>query len=202
MVQMTRIFSALALCFAVAIVPRPSSAGDSWNIAMPGGEEDSRKASAALFDGASLVFAALASGERLDYDSATTNFQSASQALLSAAAELKALAGAPAGAIAIDAGDSEIPPDDLVFLVRWYNQHTGSRVSEVKQIPISQLLRAASEEAMQISQLLNGDGFQAVRADNPPRARIVIDRYSWFLTAGTVASQAFAVTLARHPPPK
>ncbi|NEH50723.1 hypothetical protein GR210_18285 [Rhizobium leguminosarum] len=173
--------------------------GDSWNIAVPGEEERSREASASLFDGGASIFAALAAGERRQYDSVAEQYARAAAALTAAAEQLKMLSSLPSAEQALNVGDSDIS-SQMSLLATWYAQHGGAGALE--GIRISQLLKAASDEAVRLAQVLGGDDFRSARGPNPARAREIINRYAWFIAAGTVASQAFTVTLSRNPAPK
>ncbi|MBO9195699.1 hypothetical protein J5277_16455 [Rhizobium sp. 16-449-1b] len=188
---------------AALTLPQHSYGGDSWNIAVPGEENISRSASASLFDGGASIFSALAARERLKFDSALELYAQAAEALGSASKELDVLSSLPPAATDIDVGDSDIPPEALALLGNWYGQHGGTlEVPSLAGVKISNLLQAASKEAGQLATMLQSDEFRSAREIDPERARAIIDRYSWFITAGTVASQAFAITLSRHPLPK
>ncbi len=181
------------------LLPSRAYSGDSWNIAVPGEEVRSREASASLFDGGASIFAALAAGERLQYDSAAEQYAGAATALAAAAEQLKTLSSLQSAQQALNVSNSEIS-GQMSLLSAWYAQHGG--IADLDGVLISQLLRAASDEAVQLAQILRGDDFRSTRGPNPVRAREIINRYAWFIAAGTVASQAFTVTLSRTPTPK
>ncbi|MGV8936305.1 MAG: hypothetical protein ACOH2J_04230 [Allorhizobium sp.] len=163
-----------------------ASAGDSWNIPEPSLESRSVEASADLFDGAAAMFAGLAQSERQNRV-VPDHFIEAATSLDEAAATFEILAVS-------DFADRLFSFADLQLgdqLYDWAKQVRSGDIHDIHNVTVGEMLMAAATEAHNLSAVM-----QQVARDptypNSLRARFMIDRYTRFLSVGTVAAVRFA----------
>lgn len=178
----------ITILLSLLLFPSICRAGDSWNILDPAVAEVSRESSAALFDGASSLFAGLAESERQNRRSP--------ERLLEAADRLDVSAKLFGTLAQSEFAKGKFPFADLKSgqqLYEWLGLVSDSSVvASSGEVTAADLLLAAAVESQRLSRLLR-EILAERNYPDPQGTKTVIDRYARFLSVGTVAAEGFAL---------
>ena len=182
-----KIMISVAVLVGALNLSAPCLAGDAWNILDPAVSEVSRETSAALFDGASSLFAGLAESERQNRRSP--------ERFLEAAERLETSSKLFVGLAESEFATGRFPFGDIESgerLYEWLRSVRGGDIRPFEEVTAADLLLAASVEAANISLSLR-ESLSDDTYPNPSGVRNAIDRYGQFLSVGTIAADGFAL---------